>query len=42
MGTVRATYVIDETGVIEKVIPKAKPDTNAEEILAYLDGEGKQ
>lgn len=42
MGTVRATYVIDETGVIEKVIPKAKPDTNAAEILAYLDGEGKQ
>lgn len=41
MGTVRATYIIDETGTIEKVIPKAKPDTNAAEILAYLDGEGK-
>lgn len=38
MGVVRATYVIDEQGVIEKVIPKAKPDTNAAEILAYLDG----
>ena len=37
MGTVRATYVIDEKGIIEHVIPKAKPDTNAEEILAYLD-----
>ena len=36
MGVVRATYVIDENGVIEKVMPKVKPDTNAEEILAYL------
>ena len=36
MGVVRSTYVIDEQGVIEKVMPKVKPDTNAEEILAYL------
>ena len=36
MGVVRSTYIIDENGVIEKVIPKAKPDTNAAEILAYL------
>ena len=36
MGVVRATYVIDENGVIEKVMPKVKPDTNAAEILAYL------
>ena len=36
MGVVRSTYVIDEDGMIEKVIPKAKPDTNADEILAYL------
>ncbi|MBR3610512.1 MAG: thioredoxin-dependent thiol peroxidase [Oscillospiraceae bacterium] len=35
-GTVRSTFVIDENGVIEKVIPKAKPDTNAAEILEYL------
>lgn len=35
-GTVRSTFVIDETGVIEKVMPKVKPDTNAAEILAYL------
>ena len=27
-----------ENGVVEKVYPKAKPDTNAEEILAYLKG----
>ena len=39
MGVVRTTYVIDEQGVIEKIMPKVKPDTNAEEILAYLAGE---
>ena len=39
MGVVRTTYVIDENGVIEKVMPKVKPDTNAVDILAYLDGE---
>ena len=38
MGVVRATYVIDENGMIEKVMPKVKPDTNAAEILAYLAG----
>lgn len=37
MGVVRSTYVIDDNGVIEKVMPKVKPDTNAEEILAYLE-----
>ncbi|MGM9937833.1 MAG: thioredoxin-dependent thiol peroxidase [Candidatus Ornithomonoglobus sp.] len=36
MGVVRATYLIDEAGVIEKVWKKAKPDTNADEILEYL------
>ena len=36
MGVVRSTYIIDEQGVIEKVMPKVKPDTNAAEILAYL------
>lgn len=39
MGVVRTTYVIDPQGVIEKVMPKVKPDTNAAEILTYLDGE---
>lgn len=38
MGVVRSTFVIDENGVIEKVMPKVKPDTNAAEILAYLQG----
>jgi len=37
MGVVRATYIIDENGNIEKVMPKVKPDTNALEILEYLD-----
>ena len=40
MGVVRSTYLIDEQGVIEKVMSKVKPDTNAAEILAYLNGEG--
>lgn len=38
MGVVRSTFIIDEKGLIEKVMPKAKPDTNAAEILAYLKG----
>ena len=37
MGVVRTTYVIDEQGFIETVMPKVKPDTNAAEILAYLE-----
>lgn len=36
MGVVRTTFIIDEQGSIEKVMPKVKPDTNAAEILAYL------
>lgn len=36
MGVVRSTFIIDENGVIEKVMPKVKPDTNAAEVLAYL------
>ena len=35
-GVVRTTFVIDENGIIEKVMPKVKPDTNAEEILKFL------
>jgi peroxiredoxin Q/BCP len=37
MGVVRSTFVIDENGMIEKVMSKVKPDTNAAEILAYLN-----
>ena len=36
MGVVRTTYIIDERGIIEHVMPKVKPDTNAAEILEYL------
>ena len=36
MGVGRSTFVIDENGAIEKVMPKVKPDTNAAEILVYL------
>ena len=36
MGVVRTTFIIDEEGNIEKVMPKVKPDTNAAEILDFL------
>ena len=39
MGVVRTTFIIDEQGNIEKIMPKVKPDTNAAEILSYLAGE---
>ena len=35
-GVVRTTFIIDENGIIEKVMPKVKPDTNAEQILNFL------
>ena len=38
MGVVRSTYLIDEQGIIEAVMPKVKPDTNAAEILERLNG----
>ena len=37
MGVVRTTYVIDPEGRVEKVMPKVKPDTNSEEILAWME-----
>ena len=36
MGIVRTTFIIDENGNVEKIMPKVKPDTNAAEILAEL------
>lgn len=39
MGVVRTTFIIDEKGNIDKIMPKVKPDTNAAEILQYLTGE---
>ena len=38
MGVVRSTYIHDENGIIERVMPKVKPDTHAAEILEYLRG----
>ena len=37
MGVVRTTFIIDEKGNIEKIMPKVKPDTNAQEILEELE-----
>lgn len=39
MGVVRTTFIIDEEGRIQRIMPKVKPDTNAGEILAMLAGE---
>ena len=36
MGVVRTTFLIDEQGMIADVMPKVKPDTNAQEILEKL------
>ena len=36
MGVVRTTFIISPDGVIEKIMNKVKPDTNAAEILAEL------
>ena len=38
MGVVRSTFIIDKNGIIERAMPKVKPDTNAAEILEYLKG----
>ena len=35
-GVVRTTFIINEKGMIEKIMPKVKPDTNAAEILANI------
>ena len=37
MGVVRTTFLIDENGMIVKIMPKVNPDTNAAEILAELE-----
>lgn len=36
MGVVRTTYIIDEQGMIEKVMPKVKADTNPQDVLRFL------
>ncbi|MBR6545400.1 MAG: thioredoxin-dependent thiol peroxidase [Clostridia bacterium] len=35
-GIVRTTFLIDENGIIERIMPRVKPDTNAAEILVCL------
>ena len=35
-GVVRTTFIIDENGIIERVMEKVKPDTNAAEILEII------
>jgi peroxiredoxin Q/BCP len=36
MGAQRSTFVIDEDGIVRKVIKKAKPETHDEEVLGAL------
>ena len=35
-GVVRTTFIINEDGIIERVMKKVKPDTNATEILEAM------
>ena len=35
MGVVRTTFIVDENGIVEKVMGKVKTYTNAQEILEY-------
>ena len=37
MGVVRTTFILDGDGVIREIMPKAKPDTNAADVLALLN-----
>ena len=36
MGVVRTTFIIDENGIISHIMPKVKPDTNAQEVLELI------
>lgn len=36
LGVSRATFVIDEAGLVKKVFPKVKPATHADDVLAAL------
>ena len=38
MGVVRTTFIIDENGIIEKVMEKVKADSNAAEVVEFLNG----
>lgn len=41
-GVVRSTFIINEEGIIEKVFKRAKPDTNPQDILKYLEKQNKK
>ncbi len=36
MGVERTTFIIDEDGNIAKIMPRVKPDTNADEVLRFI------
>ena len=36
MGVVRTTFIIDENGIIERVMPNVKADTNPADVLEVL------
>lgn len=40
MGVVRSTFVIDPDGVVARIFPRAKPDTNAQQIVDFLSKAG--
>ena len=37
MGVVRSTFLIDENGLVEQIMPNVKPDSNAAEVLELLN-----
>lgn len=41
MGVRRSTFVLDENDVVIKVFEDAKPDTNALDVLNFLEGTGQ-
>lgn len=38
IGMIRSTFIIDESGVVEKVFKRASAKTNASSVLAYIKG----
>jgi len=41
LGVLRSTFVVGADGKIEHVWEKVKPEDHAEEVLAYLNGQGQ-
>lgn len=37
MGTMRTTFLVDEKGYIENIWEKAKPETNSNDVLQYIN-----